>query len=418
MTRKPPPDWLLVLLLIAGVYLWQRTVFPAWMIDLFHIQYAAYQWQHGEIEWMYTTMAGWDAWMEHWRPVAESLEAEGDPNAYFYPPFLAALLSPVADVNARVWRDMLFGINVLLLFVFAYQIVRLCRARLTWRSFLWALSLVLITYPMARATKLAQIVPLLAAVTWIGLLAMRQGKYVITGALIGITGAIKIFPLGFLAYPLFARKWKAAAAILLTVVGIYAVSLLTLGLRVHEYWWTALREFSSVVYVYFGNQAISAWFARAVLGYGILDTHFQPPPIIAVVRFICLLVFCGVTVWTLWVKRKFADEDCAPQLGLLSSGIVLSLSVAWEHYWLFVLPPLGWAIYETWTRGDKRFWELWLAVATFFFTMKLTRFYGDAPIQGIITGSQSLGMILLWAWFLRRVWNSPGHVKLNAVALP
>ena len=50
MTRKSPPDWLLAFVLLAGVYLWQRTAVPAWMIDLFHIQYAAHEWRHGDAE--------------------------------------------------------------------------------------------------------------------------------------------------------------------------------------------------------------------------------------------------------------------------------------------------------------------------------------------------------------------------------
>jgi hypothetical protein len=50
--NRRAPDWLLGLLLLTGVFLWQRTAFPAWMVDLFHLQYAAYEYRIGETEWM------------------------------------------------------------------------------------------------------------------------------------------------------------------------------------------------------------------------------------------------------------------------------------------------------------------------------------------------------------------------------
>ena len=67
-------------------------------------------------------------------------------------------------------------------------------------------------------------------------------------------------------------------------------------------------------------------------------------------------------------------------------------------------PVVGMAINEVWTRGDRRVWECLLAVAVFLFSMKLISFYGNSTLGRLISGSQTMGMFLLWIWLLRRVW--------------
>jgi hypothetical protein len=325
---------------------------------------------------------------------------------YMYPPFVAALLAPVSEVPATRWRDVVLVINVSLVFVFAYQIVLLCGAARTWRSFLWALGLVLVCYPLARATKLSQIVPLLAAGFWCGMLWMRRQRDWRSGILMGIVGAIKLFPAALVMLPFLDKRLRLVAITLATMAVIYGASLLALGTQVHGYWWEVMRQFGTHVEPYWGNQSPLGWFARAVEGHtGLSELPFTDP-VIEVLRLILLGVFGSTTVWVLWKTRgELSENHVALSSGLLLSGILLSVPISWEHYWLFVLPCLGWAIRDVWLHGDRRFWELWLAAAAFFFTMKLTHFYGDTVFGQVMSGSQTVGMILLWIWFMRRVWR-------------
>ena len=78
---------MLGLLLIAGAALWQRTAFPLWSVDLFHIQLAAQEWRAGEPKWMYAPLDRYDEWVAHREPIARKLGETGYANAYFYPPF-------------------------------------------------------------------------------------------------------------------------------------------------------------------------------------------------------------------------------------------------------------------------------------------------------------------------------------------
>ena len=91
------------------------------------------------------------------------------------------------------------------------------------------------------------------------------------------------------------------------------------------------------------------------------------------------------------------------------TGILLGMPNSWEHYWLFVLPALGWALYETWRRGDSRSWEAWLGIAAFLMIMKLTRLYGENSFGRFASGSQMAGLAMFWVWLVRR-WLSGREV--------
>lgn len=415
MIGKRLQDALLVLLLALGIYLWQRTVFPVWTGDVFPNQLGAYYWRHGEYEWIYTPIARFETWETHSLPIVRNLGMDCDLGPFMYPPFVAAILSPFAEFPATSWRGTVFVINFLLLFVFAYQIVVLCGARPSLRALLWALVLVLLCYPMARATKLSQVVPFIAAATWLGLLGMRQGKDWQAGILIGVMGAVKLFPLAVLVLPLLDRRFKVVVVSVVTTIAIYMLSLLMLGWQVHLYWWEVIKEFSTSVLPYFGNQSLLAWLSRAVFGHGGLEEGYIIHPAFFLLRIAIAAVFGCLTALALWKLRgRLISEQLALSCGMVLSAFLLSVPIAWEHYWLFVLPPLGWAIYETVRSRDARFWKVWLAIATFFFLTKLTRFsYTDTLFSRTMSGSQTFGMLLLWIWLLRRAWREKR--RMNAV---
>ncbi len=401
---KRPPDWLLVLLLVAGVYLWQRTAFPLWMIDLLPIQLAAHQWENGDVESMYTPVAKFDEWYKRWEPEAQKIGGEGFGNPYFYPPFVAASLSSVSSVDAKIWRNILFAINVGLIFLNAWVVLRLTGAKRNFRNVLWCIALVLLCFPISRTTKLGQIVPLLAALTWIGLLWLRDEKQRLAGLMLGFVGAVKLFPIGIIAIPFITKRWKTVITALLVVLGIYGLSLVMLGLRIHEFFWEAVSEFRTLAYPYQGNQSLLGWFIRLAYDKPLIDiVPFTDARLEVAKKVILSLVAVPTIAWLALYRNGYSRASFPAYIGLLLAGIMLSLSTSWEHYWLWLLPVLGWAIHEEWTLNESRFRLYWILITSFFFLMKLTRFYQDSDLGRIMSGSQTVGMLMLWLWLFYRV---------------
>jgi len=412
--RRLPPDWALLLLFVVGIVSWTRSTFPLRMCDLFHIQYAAYEWKQGESQWIYCTKATFDEWLAHREPVRIALGVPEDYNPHYYPPYLSALLIPVSTVPTIWWRNAVFVLNVGLLFVFAWQILLACAVRVSLRTFLWAFGLVLICYPMGMAMNCGQIGPGLAALSWAGLLGIRRGNSTWAGAALGFVGSVKMFPIGLLIHPAITGRIKTAIAGAVVFFGIFALSVATLGMDIHRRWWSALSDMSGAVWPYAGNQSLLGWFSRLVLGHGIEELPFAPTPLTNTVKIAVFVLVAGVTGFVL-LRSTFRIEatDFVPRAGLLMSGILLASPLVWEHYWLFTLPALGWALHETWVEPDSRVWTALLFVGAFFFTMRLNHFYGSAFIGPFLSGSQTLGLLLFWIWLLRRVSRGPSPMTLR-----
>jgi alpha-1,2-mannosyltransferase len=287
-------------------------------------------------------------------------------------------------------------------------IVRLCWNRITVENALWALVLALLCYSLARATLLSQPVPLLAVLTWFALLWLRDRRDWPGGIMLGLMTAIKLFPGVLLLLFVLDRRWRPVWIAAGTVIAVYAVSLLTLGLPLHAQWGETMREFSSRVIPYWGNQSPTGWLARAVFGQNIMEGRPVGFPGLLALRIIFAMVFGGGMLAALWKHRSsLTGEYLAPAAGLILGGVLLIVPTSWEHYWLFVLPVLGWSLSVEWKRGLSWPEAIWLGGAAFFFLMKLTRFYGDSDLGRVMTGSQTVGMIVFWLWLVRRALQKP-----------
>ena len=380
------------------------------MVDILPLQVASYQWLTGAHDWIYKASTDAAEWERQARIVCDLVGGQYTENPYYYAPFVAAGLSPFAKLPAEYLRNALFAINFCLIFVNSWFILRLCRIPLTARAFAWASVIPLIAYPLSRATMLGQIVPLLAVLLWFGLLLARDNRNVISGILIGAAGAVKLFPLGIVVVFAVARRWRLLMVTLTTAAVLYGLSLLLLGINIHLLWWNSVSKFGMMVAGFWGNQSAIGWFGRLFLDFDILSMSMHSGETIDLLRVLSGVVFIGGSiVWIVLQRNKINEQNFLLFIGVLLAGILLACANSWEHYWLFCLPVLGWAIREVWREGRIGWPQLWIALAAFFYLMKLTRFYTDTDFGRLTSGSQTVGMLMLWGWLMWRLGRSDSH---------
>jgi hypothetical protein len=377
------------------------------MVDVLPLQIASWQWKHDQAEWMYTTAATLEAWSARIDAVRETLRGEGFGTPYYYGPVFAAALSPLADLPAVAWRNALFCVNAALVPFFAACTLRVSGAQATPRNALWSLALTLLAFPVSRATMLGQVVPLIAAVFWIGVLCARDRRETLAGVAFGVATAIKLFPLGLVLVPAISRRWRQVALWLLVPVTVYALSVLALGLDVHRAWWDSLREFGARFYPFQGNQSLIGWYSRVFRRLDLDHFVSYTDPGLEAAHVVLASLVGGTTLLAVWRSRRWVTPETSPLFhGLVMSGVLLSLANAWEHYWLFCLPLVGLAIREVWHGGHAFQWA-WIGIMAFLYLMKLTRFYADHLPGRIASGSQAAAMLMLWMWLLWRVRRAP-----------
>jgi alpha-1,2-mannosyltransferase len=396
---KTPPVWLIVLLLISGSALWLREVCHPVVADIMPFQLAAYFHAHGEDDFMYTSLANLDQWKARSDEVALKLGAPRDSNPYCHPPFCAVLLVPFADFPAMWWRNMLLVINHLLIGVLAWIMLRAAGTEMTARWFMFAVAVLLCSFPLSWAVSIGQVGPILVVGVWLGLLALQRGHETRGGVVLGVFTAIKLFPIAFIVVPFLHRQYRAVAVWLSTTLAIYGLSFLFLGTRIHVQWWESLRDFIFRVDTFKGNQSMGAWIARLSIPPERIPWLVIGDPFVDSIRVVCGLLLFLTTAYVLWKCRKIERHGMdTAQAGLLVLALFLATAVFWIHYLIYVLPVLAFAVYHEWFMNGNRWGRVLTLAASILIMGKLTHFYGGDIFGRIFSGSYTIGAFLLWLW--------------------
>jgi hypothetical protein len=383
-----------------------RSLFPLNTADVFHLQFAAYEWHVGTPEKIYATyeQADWDRWLNDWYPVAVKLQADSIPNLHFYPPIVGAALAPLADVSAKNWLTIVAVINVLLIFVIAWQTLLFTKLPISTRTYLWAVALGFACNGFTYCIKFGQVSALLAAATWTGILALRSQHWTKAGAIIGVTSIVKLSPMGILALPFLRNQWRPMIAGFITLCGLFGIAILWLGLDIHQTWWAATKYLSNHVWPNVLDQSLTAWYVRAIKGYSMHAMYFHATSDIRFLRLAALLVFGAVCAYFVFKTRRVPHDVVFPAaIGLVLCSLLLTLPFAWSYYLMVLLPVLAWGLLETlnesWWSMER--WCVWLS--TFLICVRLFHFYGDTPFRSFLTGSHTLGVIILWGWLITKL---------------
>ncbi len=125
-------------------------------------------------------------------------------------------------------------------FWFAINIVMFCITAIAYANWLggprfsahWLpLPMVLLATTTLSAIEIGNVHFLIITLSLLSMLLLEQGRYVSGGAVLGYCAAGKIFPGVLLAYLVFARRWKAAAATGLAMIGYVLITLAIFGTK-------------------------------------------------------------------------------------------------------------------------------------------------------------------------------------------
>lgn len=129
---------------------------------------------------------------------------------YANPPLLAILTVPLTYLPYAAAAAFWTWLNILML-LGACAAVLAAIGRLDWVGAVVTLALLYGYYPAAVCLRLGQTEILLFLLIALSFLALKRGKEGWAGAALGFAAAIKFFPVAFILFLLWKRKWKAAA---------------------------------------------------------------------------------------------------------------------------------------------------------------------------------------------------------------
>ena len=195
---------------------------------------------------------------------------------------------------------------------------------------------------------------LLLALTGAAAWNWTRGHSAASGALVGLAAALKAFPALLLVVFLVRRDWRALVSGVVTGLALSASPALWYGpgalIPLFRRWLEVLAEGGWPTRVQ--NQSIVAMTSRSW------------PDAAASIAFALVAILGIIVVVTVWRSRggvRAAETTGAP-LALALAVAVLASPIAWDHYWLLMLPALQ-AIYVASRNSKHRTmqWGFWLA---------------------------------------------------------
>jgi hypothetical protein len=239
--------------------------------------------------------------------------------------------------------------------------------------------LILIWAPISSELVLGQLNALLFVFLVGAWQALRSGKDIRGGILLGSAISVKLVPWPIIIFLMLRRNWRAACAALstLAIANVGAAALIGLDRTTH-YYSNIGMSVSSLYHAHISN--FSLW----TIGWRIFDGTGSPvsivdgvsaPPLFnapAVAPFISFAIPFAMLIFGLTYAIRARTLDTS--FGILICLMIPVSPVAWDHYLIPVLIPLVFVVRNlsslNWPRKEINF-ALWIGV-TFFLSTALS----------------------------------------------
>lgn len=233
-------------------------------------------------------------------------------------------------------------------------VLRELRIQLTWPA-LFPAVILLLANPLLNQIYQGQLNCLLAVLVTAGWIADRRDRKVLAGICVGLAGAVKLYPLFLLLYFAFTRRWQGLLAAVMTFIAANGLAAAVLGTGAfRDYFGVVMPSVAGEFETHWANLSLSGFWKRLARTEPIQDWFGPSYSLVGarILGFGFAIVVCGLVAWTSWQTSTTESRDRAWALGLV--GMMLASPIAWSHYCILFLMPLGFL----WTRSTPR--ALWL----------------------------------------------------------
>ena len=261
---------------------------------------------------------------------------------YGNPPLLAVLIVPLTFLPYQEAATFWMWFNAALLLA-ACAVVLAAIRRLDWAGAVVVLVLLYGFYPATTCLRLGQTEILLFLLMALSFLALKRGRDTWAGAALGLAAAIKFFPVAFIVFLLWKRKWKAALWGIGVAVVAFGASVILVGPENFAAYTQAWSVYTGGAFSAFPlNQSLNGFFSRLFR-----PNVFEPTlrnldlPGLATALWLGSAAVLGAAL--AWVTRKPMDVR-AERFDLEFSAAIMVLLLAEPHSqayaFVWVLLPL------------------------------------------------------------------------------
>ncbi|UWZ46392.1 DUF2029 domain-containing protein [Dactylosporangium matsuzakiense] len=271
-----------------------------------------------------------DYWVNRGGDIYDYL-TPGTPYGFTYPPFAAALMSPMSLISWNVALVISVTMNVLAMMAILTMLLDPIFKRQGW-SYWYAMGIAMALAaafePVRETVNFGQVNILLVFLIVADVMLLVKGGHKLGGIGIGLATAIKLTPGVFIVYLVITRRWRAAAVSAATATAATWAAATFAPDASRVFWTDAVWNTDRVGSPTFvSNQALT----------GLVGRIFNPEPMKPLWL---LLVLITLAVWYWRARRAVKHRD--EVAGLALTGLVgcMVSPITWIHHLVWTVPAI------------------------------------------------------------------------------
>jgi len=236
-------------------------------------------------------------------------------------------------------------------------------------------------------------------------LELKKENEFLSGFLVGLVSAIKVFPVLVLPYFIYRKKFKALFVCIVTGLLLTLLPVLRYGWRDYFHNIDAWIQISLKGGYPLGglNQSLYAMIGRWIASdpFALISEKLPAPPLDSIGSLITVWLHRGLYVATfgffIWMLTKRRYSFMAVEAAFLIILAMLFSPIAWRNYWVITFPGY-FVLYNLYSKSKSKvlFYIIWIS----FFLVTVLQVIGqtDKILRGFfmaVLSNQTLGALLL-----------------------
>lgn len=339
-----------------------------------------------------------------------------DPMVYNYPPYFTALFAPFGALPFPVAGYLWMGLGLASIVVSVALLARALHMT-AWR--IAVLALIALLMPATMATFNVGQASFLLTMFFVAAMVVAPrpvggAKNLAVGALLGVAGGMKVYPL-LLAVPYLAhRRFNAVFALGAVFGGTIVAGILVSGWADTVTYWTQVLPQAGALNLYPPNQSARAAIQRLFEPYAMSAVQNRQPVTITLIPLADAPLWGTIAGWafvaavlltTAWImlRRRGAlpERDAfIYNFALMVPAMLMAIPLSWDHYEPHLILPLAVAgLY----RAAKPATKILFGLACL--CLALHRFWNVILFETPFAGLMMFGFLGVFCAWLALLWN-------------
>jgi len=333
-----------LIIAVAFVIYATATFWNTWAIDFSALFMAGHFYGLGQIDQIYAAPPEVisPVMPDTWKAAIADLGHPGAQTyAFIYPPWVAALMSPVTVLDPQIAMNLNTGLNAILLMIAAWLGHRIMgRPTTLWLWFAISGAIAATGLAAQSALSLGQTQILVATLCLLAFERQRAGAPITAGGALALAAALKLTPAAFVLVFFAARDMRAVSAFAIIGAALAGLSLALFGWGPHGVYLERLGTINDQLVIAFIAFSVENWLFEAVTAiqgtaplHTEIEYHFAKP------LWVSLIAKAGLigSLILLWTRTRH-------HLPRFTLGIALAIPLfgplGWAHYYLVALALL------------------------------------------------------------------------------